>query len=40
MAYAGRQALGLLHGRLLNEGLRIAMQVVRLACRWFGHCPE
>jgi hypothetical protein len=40
MAYAGHRALGLLHGRLLDEGLRLAAQVSCLRCRGFGHGPE
>jgi hypothetical protein len=40
VAYVGRRALGLLHGRLLNEGLRLAAQVACLGRRWFGHRPE
>jgi hypothetical protein len=30
LADAGRRALGLLHGRLLNERLHLAVQVLRL----------
>jgi hypothetical protein len=30
MVYAGRRALGLLHGRLLKEGLCLAVQVACL----------
>jgi hypothetical protein len=37
MANAGRRALGLLHGRLLDERLRLAVQVPRLGRRWSGH---
>jgi hypothetical protein len=40
MAYAGRRALCLLHGRLLDEGMHLATQVVSLRCRGFGHGPE
>jgi hypothetical protein len=29
MTYAGRRAFGLLHGRLLDERLRLAVQVSR-----------
>jgi hypothetical protein len=40
MAYAGHQALGLLHGCLLDEGMRLAAQVACLRCRGFGHGLE
>jgi hypothetical protein len=40
MAYAGRRALGLFHGHLLDERLRLAMQVSRLGHRRRGHGPE
>jgi hypothetical protein len=37
---AGRQALDLLDGRLLNERLRLAVQVPLLECRRGGHGPQ
>jgi hypothetical protein len=40
LAYAGRQAFGLFHGRLLDERLRLAVQVSRLGRRGYGHGPE
>jgi hypothetical protein len=40
MAYAGRRAFGLLHVRLLDEDLRLAMQVTHLECRGHGHGSE
>jgi hypothetical protein len=40
MAYAGRRAFGLLHSHLLNEGLRLAVQVAFLRCRGRGHGAE
>jgi predicted Co/Zn/Cd cation transporter (cation efflux family) len=40
MAYVGCRAFDLLHGRLLDDGLRLAVQVTRLKCRgrgaWLG----
>jgi hypothetical protein len=39
LAYAGRRAFGLLHGRLLDERLRLAVQVLCLGRRGSGHCP-
>jgi hypothetical protein len=32
MAYARHRAFGRLHGRLLDEGLRLVVQVTRLGC--------
>jgi hypothetical protein len=40
MVYAGHRALGLLHGRLLDEGLRLAVQVACLGRLGFGHGQE
>jgi hypothetical protein len=40
LADAGRRALGLLDGRLLDERLRLAVQVPRLGCRRGGHGPQ
>jgi hypothetical protein len=40
LADAGRRSLGLLDGRLLNERLRLAVQVPRLGCRRGGHGPQ
>jgi hypothetical protein len=40
LAYAGRRALDLLDGRLLNECLRLAVQVPCLGCRRGGHGPQ
>jgi hypothetical protein len=40
LAYAGHQAFGLLHGRLLNEHLCLAVQVSRLGRRGCRHGPE
>jgi hypothetical protein len=37
---AGRRALGLLDDRLLDECLRLAVQVPRLGCRGGGHGPQ
>jgi hypothetical protein len=37
---AGRRALGLLDGRLLDERLRLAVQVSRFWCRRGGHGPK
>jgi hypothetical protein len=37
---AGRRALGLLDGRLLDERLCLAVQVPRLGCRGGGHGPQ
>jgi hypothetical protein len=37
MAYAGCRTLGLLYSRLLDEGLRLMVQVACLGIRWFGH---
>jgi hypothetical protein len=37
---AGRRAFGLLDGRLLDERLRLAVQVSRLGCRRGGHGPQ
>jgi hypothetical protein len=37
---AGRRALGLLDGRLLDERLRLTVQVPRLGCRGSGHGPQ
>jgi hypothetical protein len=39
LAYAGCRALGLLNGRLLNESLRLVVQVLRLGRRGSGHGP-
>jgi hypothetical protein len=40
LVYARRQALGLLHGRLLDESLRLVVQVSHLGRRGRGHGPE
>jgi hypothetical protein len=40
LADAGRRAFGLLGGRLLNERLRLAVQVPCLGCRRGGHGPQ
>jgi hypothetical protein len=40
LANAGRQAFGLLHDRLLNERLRLMVQVLRLGRRGSGHGPQ
>jgi hypothetical protein len=40
VANEGRRAFDLLHGRLLDERLRLAMQVLRLECRGSGHGSE
>jgi hypothetical protein len=40
MAYAGHGALGLLHDRLFDKGLRLAAQVACFRRRWFGHGSE
>jgi hypothetical protein len=40
MAYAGRRAFGLLHGRLLDERLRLAVQVSCLRRRRCGYGLE
>jgi hypothetical protein len=40
LADAGRRALGLLDGRLLDECLRLAVQVPRLGRRGGGHGPQ
>jgi hypothetical protein len=40
LVYAGRRAFGLLHGRLLDKLLRLAVQVPRLGCRGCGHGPQ
>jgi hypothetical protein len=40
LADAGRRALGLLDGRLLDERLRLTVQVLRLGCRGGGHGPQ
>jgi hypothetical protein len=40
MPSTGRRALGLLHGRLLDESLCLAVQVSRLGRRGCGHGPE
>jgi hypothetical protein len=40
LADAGRRAFGLLDGRLLDECLRLAVQVPRLGCRRGGHGPQ
>jgi hypothetical protein len=40
LADAGRRALGLLDGRLLDEHLRLTVQVPRLGCRGGGHGPQ
>jgi hypothetical protein len=39
LAYAGRRAFGLLYGRLLDERLRLAVQVPCLGRRGRGHGP-
>jgi hypothetical protein len=38
--YAGCGALGMLHRRLLNEGLCLAAQVACFTRQWFGHGSE
>jgi hypothetical protein len=40
LAYAVRRALSLLHGRLLNESMRLAVQVSRLEHQGRGHGPK
>jgi hypothetical protein len=40
LAYAGRRAFGLLHDCLLDECLRLAVQVLRLGSRVSGHGPQ
>jgi hypothetical protein len=40
LAYAGRRAFGVLYGRLLDECLRLAVQVSHLGRRGCGHGPE
>jgi hypothetical protein len=40
LADAGRRALGLLDDRLLDERLRLTVQVPRLGCRGGGHGPQ
>jgi hypothetical protein len=40
LADAGRRALVLLDGRLLDERLRLTVQVPRLGCRGGGHGPQ
>jgi hypothetical protein len=40
VAYAGCGALGLLHSRLLDKGLRLTVQVACLGRRWLGHGLE
>jgi hypothetical protein len=40
MTYAGRRAFVLLHGRLLDEGLRLVVQVACLGCRGREHGSE
>jgi hypothetical protein len=40
LADAGRRALGLLDGRLLDELLCLTVQVSRLGCRGGGHGPQ
>jgi hypothetical protein len=40
LANAGRRALSLLDGRLLDERLRLTVQVLRLGCRGGGHGPQ
>jgi hypothetical protein len=40
LVYVGRRALGLLHGCLLDESMRLAVQVSHLRCRGRGHGPE
>jgi hypothetical protein len=40
LADAGRRALGLLDGRLLDERLRLTVQVPRLGCREGWHGPQ
>jgi hypothetical protein len=39
LAHAGHRAFGLLNGRLLDERLRLAVQVPGLGRRWSGHGP-
>jgi hypothetical protein len=40
VAHAGHGALGLLHSRQLDEGLRLAVQVARLGRQRLGHGPK
>jgi hypothetical protein len=40
LAYAGRRAFGLLHDRVLDGRLRLAVQVSRLGRRGCGYGPE
>jgi hypothetical protein len=40
MANARCRAFGLLHSRLLDERLRVVVQVPRLERRWSGHGPQ
>jgi hypothetical protein len=40
MAYVGHRAFGMLHSRLLDEGLRLMAQVACLGRREFGHGLE
>jgi hypothetical protein len=40
MTYAGRRAFVLLHDHLLDEGLRLVVQVACLRCRGRGHGSE
>jgi hypothetical protein len=40
LADAGRRALVLLDDRLLDERLRLTVQVSRFGCRGGGHCPQ
>jgi hypothetical protein len=40
LADAGRRALGLIDGRLLDERLCLTVQVPRLGCRGGGHGPQ
>jgi hypothetical protein len=40
LAYVGCRAFGLLYDRLLDESLRLAVQVSRLGCRGRGHGSE
>jgi hypothetical protein len=40
VAYAGHGALSLLYGRLLDKGMRLAVQVACLRRRRLGHGPK
>jgi hypothetical protein len=40
LADAGRRALSLLDSHLLDERLRLTVQVSRFGCQGGGHCPQ